>query len=131
MVIAPLTNETGRPLAEIEAAVLPALSDKVAHREGLVRLERGDRVAGRCEVSLVPVVRPFTYDGGYLAVRLVLSVRWRSDGSLIGSVDKRLTKERVSPNDHTSEDQVLTLAAELAAESFVTRAHAFTDPADE
>jgi hypothetical protein len=131
VVIAPLTNETGRPLAEIEAAVLPALNDKVAHREGLVLLARGEHVAGRCEVSLVPVVRRSTHDGGHLAVRLVLGVRWRSDGSPIGTVDKRLTKESVSPSDHASEDQLLTMAAELAAESFVTNAHAFTEPAED
>lgn len=129
--IAPLTNETGRPLAEIEAAVLPVLRDEIAKGEGLVLLVGGARVAGRCEVSLVPVVRPFTRDDGHLAVRLVLGVLWRSDGSLIGSVDKRLAKESVSPDDHASEDEVLTLAAKLAAESFVASAHAFTAPADD
>jgi hypothetical protein len=104
-----------------------ALSAKVAHHDGIV-LTHGEHVAGRCEVMLVPTARAFIYEGGNLRVRFGLRVQWRSDGSLIGSADKTLTKESVAPNDRASELQVLELAAGVAAEKFVEGAHAFVDP---
>ena len=128
MTIAPLTNETGRPTAEIEAAVMPAIEQKLAqHRDGLV-LTHGEHVVGRCEITLVTVAHRFDYQAGNLRVRLSLGVRWRADGSPIGNVDKALTKENVSPNDHESELQLLTLAAELGGEKLAADVHAFTDP---
>jgi hypothetical protein len=128
--IAPLSNETGRPLAEVEAAVMPVLERQLAQREGLV-VTRGEHLAGRCEISLVPVARPFDYAGGSLRVKVSLGVRWRSDGSLIGSVDKTLTKQSVSLDDRASELQLLTMAAELGGQQLAAHVHAFTDPATE
>jgi hypothetical protein len=128
--IAPLTNETGTPTAEIEAAVMPALEAKLAHLDGLV-LTHGEHVAGRCEISLVPVARAFEYQPGILRVKLALGVRWRSDGSPIGAVDKTLTKEGTSPNDRASELQLLTMAAELGGEKLAVEVHSFTDPSTE
>ena len=45
--------------------------------------------------------------------------------SLLGNVDKTLTKEGVSSGDKSSEDQMLELAAGLASEQFAQSASAF------
>ena len=125
--LTPLTNKTGRPTAELDAIVRSAIVRKLEAAPEVV-LSKESHVAGRCELVLGPGVRAFEYGGGNLRVSFDLSVR-RPDGTLIGGAPKSLSKEGVGNADHASEDQVLTRAAELAAEDLIARAKGVTQSA--
>ena len=74
---------------------------------------------------LAIAVEKFDYSNGNLRVKVKIGVFTYPGKSLLGNVDKTLTKEGVSSGDKMSEDQMLDLAAGLAVEQFAQNASAF------
>ena len=74
---------------------------------------------------LAVAVDKFDYSNGNLRVKVKIGVFTYPGKSLLGNVDKTLTKEGVSSGDKSSEDQMLDLAAGLASEQFAQNASAF------
>ena len=65
------------------------------------------------------------YSNGNLRVKVKIGVFSYPGKSLIGNVDKTLTKEGVSSGDKSSEDQLMDLTAGRASEDFAQNASAF------
>ena len=74
---------------------------------------------------LAIAVDKFDYSNGNLRVKVKIGVFTYPGKSLLGNVDKTLTKEGVSSGDKSSEDQMLDMAAGLASEQFAQNASAF------
>ena len=74
---------------------------------------------------LAIAVDKFDYSNGNLRVKVKIGVFTYPGKSLLGNVDKALTKEGVSSGDKSSEDQLLDMAAGLASEQFAQNASAF------
>jgi hypothetical protein len=129
-----VANSTSRAQPEVETVVLKAVKAKL-DAAGTVQLAPPKETADRARESmkkrkmsgfyLAIAVDRFEYAGGSLKVKVKIGVFSYPGKSLIGNVDKTLTKEGVSGVDKSAEDQLLDMAAGLAIEQFAQNASAF------
>jgi len=129
-----VANSTGRSQPEVEAVVLKAIKQKL-EAAGTVQIAPPKETADSARDTmkkrklsgfyLAIAVDRFDYSGGNLRVKVKIGVFTYPGKSLLGNVDKTLTKEGVSNGDKSSEDQMLDMAAGLASEQFAQNASAF------
>jgi hypothetical protein len=129
-----VANSTGRSQPEVESVVLKAIKSKL-ESAGTVQLAPPKETADSAREAmkkrkmngfyLAIAVDRFDYANGNLRVKVKIGVFTYPGKSLIGNVDKTLTKEGVSSGDKSSEDQMLDMAAGLAGEQFAQNASAF------
>ncbi len=129
-----IANSTGRSQPEVESVVVKAMRAKL-EAAGTIQLapqkesaETARETMKRRKMNgfyLAVAVERFDYSNGNLRVKVKIGVFTYPGKSLLGNVDKTLTKEGVSSGDKRSEDQMLDLAAGLASEQFVQNASAF------
>jgi hypothetical protein len=129
-----IANSTGRSQPEVERIVLRAIRQKL-EAAGTVQLAPAKETAegARATMSkrkmkgfyLAIALDRFDYSNGNLRVKVKIGVFTYPGKSLLGNVDKTLTKEGVSNGDKSSEDQMMELAAGLASEQFAQNASAF------
>jgi hypothetical protein len=129
-----VANSTGRSQPEVERIVLKAIRQKL-EAAGTVQLAASKESADGARQAmskrkmkgfyLAIAVDRFDYSNGNLRVKVKIGVFTYPGKSLLGNVDKTLTKEGVSNGDKSSEDQMLELAAGLASEQFAQNASAF------
>jgi hypothetical protein len=129
-----VSNATGRAQPEVEAIVLKAVRQKL-DGAGNIQLAPSketsdaakDKMAKRKLKGfyLAIAIDKFDYSDGNLRVKVKIGVFSYPSKSLIGNVDKTLTKEGVSNGDRSSEDQLMELTAARASEDFAQNASAF------
>lgn len=129
-----IANSTGRSQPEVESVVVKAIKSKL-EAAGTIQLaptkESADSARDTMKKRklngfyLAVAVDKFDYSNGNLRVKVKIGVFTYPGKSLLGNVDKTLTKEGVSSGDKSSEDQMLDLAAGLASEQFAQNASAF------
>ena len=129
-----VANSTARGQAEVEKVILKAIKQKL-EAAGTIQIappkESSDAAKGEMKKRkmsgfyLAIAVDRFDYSGGNLRVKVKIGVFTYPGKSLLGNVDKTLTKEGVSSGDRSSEDQMLDMAAGLASEQFAQNASAF------
>ncbi|MBX3190265.1 MAG: HEAT repeat domain-containing protein [Labilithrix sp.] len=129
-----IANSTGRGQSDIETVVRRAIKAKL-ESAGTIQIAPATETAdGARDVMkkrkmngfyLAIAVDKFDYSNGNLRVKVKIGVFTYPGKSLLGNVDKTLTKEGVSRDDKSSEDQMLDLAAGLASEQFAQNASAF------
>lgn len=129
-----VANSTARGQSEVEKVVLKAIKTKL-EAAGTIQIaptkETADAAKGELKKRkmngfyLAIAVDRFDYSGGNLRVKVKIGVFTYPGKSLLGNVDKMLTKEGVSSGDKSSEDQLLDMAAGLASEQFAQNAPAF------
>jgi hypothetical protein len=129
-----IANSTGRSQTEVERIVLRSVKAKLDDA-GTVQLapraESADSARERMKKRslkgfyLAIAVDKFDYSNGNLRVKVKIGVFTYPGKSLIGNVDKTLTKEGVTSGDKASEDQMLEMAAGLASKQFAENASAF------
>lgn len=129
-----VSNSTGRGQSEVDKIVIAAMRKKL-DAAGSMQIapasETPDAARGVLKKRklkgfyLSIAVDKFDYRGGQLKVRVKVGVFTYPGKSLLGNLDRTLTKEGVRPNDASAEDQLLDLAAALAAEQFAQNASAF------
>lgn len=122
-----ISNNTGRPPAEIDAVVLTAIRDKLNGLGGYQIAPAGETPdAARAVISnrhlkgyyLFISVDKFDYSGGNLRVKVKLAVSTYPGKDLKGEVPVSPVQSGVQPGDKTSEDNLMTLAAAHAVELF-------------
>lgn len=133
--VSPIANQTGRPQSELDAVVMPAVIGKL-DAAGSVQVAPAQESAAQARTTIkgrklkggfylaVAVDKP-NYSGGRLVVKVRLGVFSYPNKSLIGNVDKTLTQEGVGAADKAAEDNLIGMAAGLAAEQFAQNASAF------
>jgi len=129
-----IANSTGRGQSEVESVVVKAIRNKL-EAAGTIQLapvkESPDTARDTMKKRkmngfyLAIAVDKFDYSGGNLRVKVKIGVFTYPGKSLLGNVDKTLTKEGVSRDDKSAEDQMLDMAAGLASEQFAQNASAF------
>ncbi|HSO35424.1 MAG TPA: HEAT repeat domain-containing protein [Labilithrix sp.] len=129
-----IANSTGRSQPEVESVVVKAMRAKL-EAAGTIQLAPRTESADSARETmkkrkmngfyLAIAVDKFDYSNGNLRVKVKIGVFTYPGKSLLGNVDKTLTKEGVSSGDKSSEDQMLDLAAGLASEQFAQNASAF------
>lgn len=129
-----VANSTGRPQTDVEKIVLSAIKSKL-DAAGTVQLAPSsetpdaakDKMAKRKMkgLYLAIAVDRFDYAGGNLRVKVKIGIFKYPGKSLVGNVDKGVTKEGVSTTDKSSEDQLLDIASSLASEQIAQNASAF------
>ncbi len=129
-----IANSTGRSQPEVESVVVKAIKTKL-EAAGTVQLAPTKETADSAKDTmkkrkmsgfyLAIAVDKFDYSNGNLRVKVKIGVFTYPGKSLLGNVDKALTKEGVSSGDKSSEDQLLDMAAGLASEQFAQNASAF------
>lgn len=129
-----VSNSTGRAQPEVETIVLKAMRQKL-EGAGTIQLAPAKETADAAKESmtkrklkgfyLAVAVDRFDYSNGNLRVKVRIGVFTYPGKSLLGNVDKTLTKQGVSSGDKSSEDQMMELAAGLASEQFAQNASAF------
>jgi hypothetical protein len=129
-----IANSTGRSQPEVESVVVKAIKSKL-EAAGTVQLAPTKETADSAKETmkkrkmsgfyLAIAVDKFDYSNGNLRVKVKIGVFTYPGKSLLGNVDKALTKEGVSSGDKSSEDQLLDMAAGLASEQFAQNASAF------
>lgn len=129
-----IANSTGRSQPEVESVVVKAIKAKL-EAAGTIQLAPQKETADAARETikkrkmngfyLAIAVDKFDYSNGNLRVKVKIGVFTYPGKSLLGNVDKTLTKEGVSNGDKSSEDQMLDLAAGLASEQFAQNASAF------
>ena len=129
-----IANSTGRSQPEVESVVVKAIKTKL-EAAGTVQLAPTKETADAAKDTmkkrkmsgfyLAIAVDKFDYSNGNLRVKVKIGVFTYPGKSLLGNVDKALTKEGVSSGDKSSEDQLLDMAAGLASEQFAQNASAF------
>lgn len=132
--ISSIANSTARSQPEVEAVVMKAIKAKL-EAAGTVQIAPAKEAADSARDTmkkrklngfyLAIAVDRFDYSNGNLRVKVKIGVFTYPGKSLLGNVDKALTKEGVSNGDKSSEDQLLDLAAGLASEQFAQNASAF------
>ncbi|WP_394842425.1 HEAT repeat domain-containing protein [Pendulispora brunnea] len=125
--ISAITNNTGRPIEEVERAILPALRGKIESLGGYQLAPAKEGMdAARATISkrklkgyyLAISVEKFDYAGGNLRVRVKCAVFDYPGKNLRGEVPAGLTQAGVRPGDHSAEQNLMGMAAERAAELF-------------
>jgi len=129
-----IANSTGRSQPEVESVVVKAIKAKL-EAAGTIQIapnkESAEDARGTMKKRkmsgfyLAVAVDKFDYSNGNLRVKVKIGVFTYPGKSLLGNVDKTLTKEGVSSGDKSSEDQMLDMAAGLASEQFAQNASAF------
>jgi hypothetical protein len=129
-----VSNSTGRGQSDVDRLVVKAIRAKL-EAAGTMQLapsaESADAARGVLKKRklkgfyLSVAVDKFDYSGGHLKVRVKVGVFTYPGKSLLGNVDRALTKEGVRSGDASAEDQLMELAAGLAAEQFAQNASAF------
>lgn len=129
-----VANSTGRAQADVEGIVLKAIKAKL-DSAGTVQLAPSKETPDAAKkkmadrkmkgLYLAIAVDRFDYANGNLRVKVKLGVFTYPGKSLVGNVDKGVTKEGVSPTDKASEDQLMELAAAFASEQVAQNASAF------
>lgn len=130
-----VANSTQRGQPEVEAIVLRAIKQRL-DTAGTIQIAPSKETpdAARAAISkrklkggfyLAIAVDRFDYSDGNLRVKVKIGVFTYPGKSLLGNVDKTLTKEGVSASDKSSEDNLLEMAAGLASEQFAQNASAF------
>ncbi len=129
-----IANSTGRSQPEVESVVVKAIKTKL-EAAGTVQLAPTKETSDAAKETLKKrkmsgfylaiAVDKFDYSNGNLRVKVKIGVFTYPGKSLLGNVDKALTKEGVSSGDKSSEDQLLDMAAGLASEQFAQNASAF------
>lgn len=129
-----IANSTGRSQPEVEGVVVKAIKAKL-EAAGTIQIapnkESSDSARDTMKKRkmsgfyLAVAVDKFDYSNGNLRVKVKIGVFTYPGKSLLGNVDKTLTKEGVSSGDKSSEDQMLDMAAGLATEQFAQNASAF------
>ncbi len=132
--ISTIANSTGRAQPDVERIVATAMRSKLeANADIQLAPSKEGPDDAKAKMSkrklkgfyLAVAVDQFDYSGGNLRVKVKIGVFTYPGKSLLGNVDKTLTKEGVSKGDRSSEDQMLDLAAGLASEQFAQNAQAF------
>jgi hypothetical protein len=126
-----ITNNTGRPDAEIDAVVLGAIQSKLGELGKYELAPAGQSpAAAQAAMSgrglkgyyLSIVVSRFDYSGGNLKVKVTLTVFSYPGKAMRGDVPVSPVQSGVSPGDKSSEDNLMQMAAahgvELFAQSF-------------
>ena len=129
-----IANSTGRAQTEVEKIVVKAMRAKL-EAAGTVQLAPTKESADEAKSTiksrkmsgfyLAVAVDKFDYSNGNLRVKVKIGVFTYPGKSLLGNVDKALTKEGVSSGDKSSEDQLLDMAAGAASAQFAENASAF------
>ncbi len=129
-----IANSTGRSQPEVESLVVKAIKSKL-EAAGTIQIAPNKESAESAKDALkkrkmsgfylAVAVDKFDYSNGNLRVKVKIGVFTYPGKSLLGNVDKTLTKEGVSSGDKSSEDQMLDMAAGLASEQFAQNASAF------
>jgi hypothetical protein len=129
-----IANSTGRSQPEVESVVVKAIKAKL-EAAGTIQIAPTKESADAAKDTikkrkmngfyLAVAVDKFDYSNGNLRVKVKIGVFTYPGKSLLGNVDKTLTKEGVSSGDKSSEDQMLDMAAGLASEQFAQNASAF------
>jgi hypothetical protein len=129
-----IANSTGRSQPEVEGVVVKAIKQKL-EAAGTIQIAPNKESADAARDTmkkrkmngfyLAIAVDKFDYSNGNLRVKVKIGVFTYPGKSLLGNVDKTLTKEGVSSGDKSSEDQMLDMAAGLASEQFAQNASAF------
>lgn len=132
--ISTIANSTGRAQPEVEAVVLRAIKQKL-EGSGDIQIapskETPDAAKGTMQKRklkgfyLAVAVDRFDYSNGNLRVKVKIGVFTYPGKSLLGNVDRTLTKEGVSSTDKSSEDDLMAMAAGIATEQFTQNASAF------
>ncbi len=129
-----IANSTGRSQPEVESVIVKAMRMKLEAAGTIQIAPRAESADAARETMkkrkmngfyLAIAVDKFDYSNGNLRVKVKIGVFTYPGKSLLGNVDKTLTKEGVSSGDKSSEDQMLDLAAGLASEQFAQNASAF------
>jgi hypothetical protein len=122
-----VTNNTGRPQAEVDTVVLGAIQAKLASLGNAQLAPAGESataargvIAGRHLKGyyLSILVDKFDYSGGSLRVKVKLAVFTYPGKDLRGEVPVSPVQSGVSPGDKSSEDNLMGLAAGHAVELF-------------
>lgn len=129
-----IANSTGRSQPEVESVVVKAIKSKL-EAAGTIQIAPNKESADSARETmkkrkmsgfyLAIAVDKFDYSNGNLRVKVKIGVFTYPGKSLLGNLDKTLTKEGVSSGDKSSEDQMLEMAAGLASEQFAQNASAF------
>jgi hypothetical protein len=129
-----IANSTGRSQPEVESVVVKAIKAKL-EAAGTIQIAPNKESADAARDTmkkrkmsgfyLAIAVDKFDYSNGNLRVKVKIGVFTYPGKSLLGNLDKTLTKEGVSSGDRSSEDQMLDMAAGLASEQFAQNASAF------
>lgn len=119
-----IANSSGRPVTEIENLVRPAITGRLRVASGIV-VAQGEHVPDRCEVSFGVRVAPFDYSAGKLRVTVRIDVLSEPERSTLGNIEKKLTKEEVHGHEEASENELLQLASERAAEDLAKNIRRF------
>jgi len=129
-----IANSTGRSQPEVESVIVKAMRAKLEAAGTIQIAPKAESADAAREAMkrrkmngfyLAIAVDKFDYSNGNLRVKVKIGVFTYPGKSLLGNVDKTLTKEGVSSGDKSSEDQMLDLAAGLASEQFAQNASAF------
>jgi len=132
--ISSIANSTGRGQTEVESIVAKAIKGKLeGQKEIQIAPSKESSDDAKARISkrklkgfyLAVAIDQFDYSGGNLRVKVKIGVFSYPGKSLLGNVDKTLTKEGVSKGDRSSEDQMMELAAQLASEQFAQNAAQF------
>jgi HEAT repeats len=132
--VSSIANSTGRPQPEVEGIVLKAIKHQLEGASTIqIAPSKETSDAAKEKLSkrkmkgfyLAIALDRFDYSNGNLRVKVKIGVFTYPGKSLIGNVDKALTKEGVSSGDKSSEDQLLDLAASKATEQFAQNASEF------
>ena len=129
-----IANSTGRSQPEVESVIVKAMRAKLEAAGTIQIAPKAESADAAREAMkrrkmngfyLAIAVDKFDYSNGNLRVKVKIGVFTYPGKSLLGNVDKTLTKEGVSSGDKSSADQMLDLAAGLAGEQFAQNASAF------
>jgi hypothetical protein len=122
-----VTNNTGRPQADVDAVILPAIQAKLASLGSAQVAPTGESpTAARGVISsrhlkgyyFSILVDKFDYSGGNLRVKVKLAIFTYPGKDLRGEVPVSPVQSGVQPGDKASEDNLMGLAAGHAVELF-------------
>jgi hypothetical protein len=129
-----IANSTSRAQPEVETVVAKSIKSKL-EAAGTIQIAPNKESADSAKETmkkrsmkgfyLAIAVDKFDYSNGNLRVKVKIGVFTYPGKSLLGNVDKTLTKEGVSSGDKSAEDQMMDMAAGLAVEQFAQNASAF------
>jgi hypothetical protein len=122
-----VTNKTSRPAAEVEAIVRGAIQEKVLTKKGYAVAPKSETAAQGGQIVkskklkgffLVATVEPPVYGGGDLTQVVRVTMWTYPDKSLQGEFAPKLTQSGTPKGDVQSENLLMKMCAETAAESF-------------
>jgi hypothetical protein len=122
-----VTNKTSRPAAEVEAIVRGAIQDKILAKKGFAVAPKtetstqGGQIVKSKKLKgffLIATVEPPIYGGGDLTQVVRVSMWSYPEKSLQGEFAPKLTQSGTSRGDTQSENLLMKMCAENAAENF-------------